>query len=84
MHSQGPVIYFKPHFVQELGLNAVCLVFDPLRTTQGKLSIKALRLTKKIMEMYKAGDFTQEAYVHWPLNFLLPYPCAEPHQWDGF
>ncbi len=47
---------------QELGPNAICLVFDPLKTTHGKLWLKALRLQDKFMQMYKAGDFTQEAY----------------------
>uniref|UniRef100_A0A7S1I9R5 MPN domain-containing protein n=1 Tax=Eutreptiella gymnastica TaxID=73025 RepID=A0A7S1I9R5_9EUGL len=55
------VIETQYDYQKELGANAVCLVFDPLKTTQGKLCIKALRLKKKFMDMYKAGDFTQEA-----------------------
>jgi len=36
---------------------------DPLRTAKGRLSLKALRLTPTMMNMYHDGDFTHEACV---------------------
>eukprot|EP00668_Euglena_longa_P048270 GGOE01065338.1.p1 GENE.GGOE01065338.1~~GGOE01065338.1.p1 ORF type:complete len:345 (+),score=141.15 GGOE01065338.1:61-1035(+) len=55
------VIETQYDYQKELGPNVICLVFDPLKTTHGKLWLKALRLQEKFMRMYKAGDFTQEA-----------------------
>ena len=46
--------YFNEHFISFLFL-------DPLRTTQGFLSLKAYRLTKDMMEFYAQGDFTPES-----------------------
>jgi len=36
---------------------------DPLRTAKGRLTIKALRLTSTMMNMYREADFTHEACV---------------------
>ena len=36
---------------------------DPLRTAKGRLSLKALRLTPTMMNMYREADFTHEACV---------------------
>lgn len=38
--------------------NIVCLVYDPVRTEEGTLSINAYRLTKEFMEVMRKGDFT--------------------------
>jgi translation initiation factor 3 subunit H len=54
------VIETQYDYQKELGPNAICLVLDPLKTTHGKLWLRALRLQDKFMQMYKAGDFTQE------------------------
>jgi len=43
--------------------NSVCLVYDPVKTTQGSLSLKAFRLTDAFMERYKENDFSQDAYA---------------------
>lgn len=37
--------------------NIVCLIYDPIRTEEGLLSIKAYRLTKRFMELMRKGDF---------------------------
>ena len=42
----------------------VALIYDPIRTKQGSLSLKAFRLTEAFMELFKNQIFTQEAYVH--------------------
>lgn len=38
--------------------NIVCLVYDPVRTEEGTLSIHAYRLTKDFMEVMRRKDFT--------------------------
>merc|ERR1711865_371200 len=45
---------------QESIPKCVCLVFDPLQQSQGKLGIRALRLSHDFMELYKGGEFTLE------------------------
>jgi len=45
---------------QESIPKCVCLVFDPLQQSQGKLGMKALRLSTEFMELYKGGEFTLE------------------------
>lgn len=44
-------------FQENLGDNAVVILYDPLRTTHGSFSLKAYRLTEKFMEMYKVEKF---------------------------
>lgn len=38
--------------------NIVCLVYDPVRTEEGTLSVQAYRLTKSFMEVMEKGDFS--------------------------
>lgn len=38
----------------------LCLILDPIKTAQGSLSLKAYRLTPKLMEICKEKDFTPE------------------------
>jgi len=40
---------------------SVCLVFDTAKTSQGFLSVKAYRMTKEAIKMFKEGDFTPDA-----------------------
>lgn len=40
---------------------SIVLIFDPIKTSQGCLSLKAYRLTPKMMEMYKGKHFSYEA-----------------------
>jgi len=54
------VIQTQFDYQQELGTSCVCIVYDPLRTTQGKLYLKALRLKENFVKLYKEQDFTQE------------------------
>lgn len=46
---------------QESIPKCVCLVFDPLQQAQGKLAIRALRLSSDFMQLYKGSEFTLEA-----------------------
>lgn len=36
------------------------IIIDPIKTAQGSLSLKAYRLTPKLMEICKEKDFTPE------------------------
>ncbi|XP_021351508.1 eukaryotic translation initiation factor 3 subunit H-like [Mizuhopecten yessoensis] len=40
---------------------SVVLIYDPLRTTKGYLSLKAYRLTKDMMDFYRKEDFTPDS-----------------------
>ncbi|XP_052358466.1 eukaryotic translation initiation factor 3 subunit H-like [Oncorhynchus keta] len=42
------------HAIEE----SVVLIYDPIKTAQGSLSLKAYRLTPKLMEICKEKDFT--------------------------
>lgn len=44
--------------------NIVCLVYDPVRTEEGTLSIQAYRLTKKFMEVMSKGDYSSLGFSH--------------------
>jgi len=51
------------HFTYQSGIpNSVVIIYDHLASTHGTLSLKALRLTKTFMEMYKNKEksFTKE------------------------
>ncbi|KAK2083482.1 Eukaryotic translation initiation factor 3 subunit H [Saguinus oedipus] len=45
------------HAIEE----SVILIYDPIKTAQGSLSLKAYRLTPKLMEVCKEKDFSPEA-----------------------
>mmetsp|Transcript_3816 Transcript_3816/g.7288 ORF Transcript_3816/g.7288 Transcript_3816/m.7288 type:complete len:366 (-) Transcript_3816:913-2010(-) len=42
--------------------NVVCLVFDPVRTEEGTLSLHAYRLTDNFMFLWRKGDFSSLAF----------------------
>lgn len=43
--------------------NIVCLVYDPVRTEEGTLSIKAYRLTKAFMSVMRKGEFSSLGFA---------------------
>lgn len=43
--------------------NIVCLVYDPVRTEEGTLSIKAYRLTKSFMAVMRKGEFSSLGFA---------------------
>ncbi|KAK3092057.1 hypothetical protein FSP39_024795 [Pinctada imbricata] len=45
------------HSIEE----SVVLIYDPLRTTQGFLALRAYRLTADMMDFYREGDFTPDS-----------------------
>lgn len=46
------------HTYQQSLRNIVCLVYDPVRTEEGTLSLRAYRLTESFMKVYAKGNFT--------------------------
>jgi translation initiation factor 3 subunit H len=58
-HSSDPLYLFV--FDQENIKRCVCLVYDPHRSGQGVLALKALKLTDSFMEVYRAGSVTADA-----------------------
>eukprot|EP00064_Thunnus_orientalis_P013814 superscaffoldBa00002306_g13854 len=53
------------HAIEE----SVVLIYDPIKTAQGSLSLKAYRLTPKLMEICKEKDFTPEALKKASIGF---------------
>jgi translation initiation factor 3 subunit H len=48
---------------QENIKRCVCIIYDPLRSSQGVLALKALKLTESFMDLYKSQNFTGEKCV---------------------
>lgn len=46
--------------VQENIKRCVCIIYDPLRSSQGVLALKALKLTDSFMDLYRNQNFTGE------------------------
>lgn len=57
--------YNYQHSIEE----SIVLIYDPIKTTRGFLSLKAYRLTDAMMEFYKEGEFTPESVNRLKLNF---------------
>jgi translation initiation factor 3 subunit H len=49
------------NYQEKINKKCVMLVYDPLKTAQGILSLKAYRLTLAFMELYKSGSFTKDS-----------------------
>lgn len=67
------VSFYVPYFcyffwLQENIRRCVCIVYDPSRSNQGVLALKALKLSDSFMDLYKNNNFTGEKYA---LLFLL-------------
>jgi len=43
--------------------NSVVVVYDPFRTTGGRLALKAYRLSQRFMRLYAKADFSNERFV---------------------
>jgi hypothetical protein len=48
---------------QENIKRCVCIIYDPQRSGQGVLALKALKLTDPFMDLYRNQNFTSEKYV---------------------
>jgi translation initiation factor 3 subunit H len=57
------VIENQYHYQKDLNETTVALVHDVSRSSQGSLSLKALRLSPQFMTAFKENKFTGEQYV---------------------
>lgn len=48
-------------YQQSLG-NIVCIIYDPVRTEEGTLCLRAYRLTNAFMKVYAKGDFSSGGF----------------------
>lgn len=48
---------------------SILLVYDPLKTAQGVLSLRAFRLSPAFMELYKSSTFTKDSITKAGLSF---------------
>eukprot|EP01138_Halocafeteria_seosinensis_P015419 gb/GECG01015736.1/.p1 GENE.gb/GECG01015736.1/~~gb/GECG01015736.1/.p1 ORF type:complete len:392 (+),score=54.86 gb/GECG01015736.1/:1-1176(+) len=62
------LIITQYEFQEHLGPNSVAIVYDPVRSSSGTLSIKALRLTDTFMSAYKDKRITVEDAAKVPLT----------------
>ena len=64
---------------QENIRRCVCIIYDPSRSDQGVLALKALKLSDSFMELYRSNNFTGEKYefsfgcLVFKLNHLISY-----------
>lgn len=48
--------------LQENIRRCVCIIYDPSRSSQGVLALKALKLSDSFMDLYRNNNFTGEKY----------------------
>ena len=53
-------------WLQENIRRCVCIIYDPSKSNQGVLALKALKLSDAFMDLYRNNNFTGEKY-----GFLL-------------
>jgi len=69
--------------------NSVVVVYDPIRTTQGRLALKAYRLTDDFMELYKLGDLSHAGFAKQQVDSTgifeeIPIKVHNSHLVHGF
>lgn len=69
--------------------NSVVVVYDPYRTTRGKLVLKAFRLSPEFMELYGSGDFSLDKFaeldvISSDIFMELPVQVKNSHLVHGF
>lgn len=69
--------------------NSVVVVYDPFRTSQGRLALKAYRLTSGFMRMYAAGDLSSQGFAknnvdHSSIFEEIPIKVHNSHLVHGF
>jgi len=48
---------------------SIALIYDPLKTSHGVLSLKAYRLTPQFMDIFRVGSFTKESLAKGQVSF---------------
>jgi hypothetical protein len=59
------LVFHSEHYIcllQESIRRCVCIVYDPSRSSQGVLALKALKLTDSFMDLYRNNGLTGEKY----------------------
>eukprot|EP01061_Rhynchopus_euleeides_P002477 TRINITY_DN118_c0_g2_i1.p1 TRINITY_DN118_c0_g2~~TRINITY_DN118_c0_g2_i1.p1 ORF type:complete len:332 (+),score=162.48 TRINITY_DN118_c0_g2_i1:121-1116(+) len=73
-HYSATVIDTMALYQEVLGEHTVCLLFDPLKSLQGKLYLKALRLKPQFLKMLKENadkkDFSQHIINNYSVTTL--------------
>jgi len=57
------------NYQDKINKKCVMLVYDPLKTAQGVLSLKAYRLTVAFMDLFKTSSFTKESLSKTKLSY---------------
>jgi len=55
-------------YQEELGEHSVCIVYDPLRSSQGRLYLKALRLKPEFMKMFRENGSEKQDFSQSKIN----------------
>lgn len=58
------VLYIRVLSLQENIRRCVCIIYDPSRSNQGVLALKALKLSDSFMDLYRNNNFTGEKYEY--------------------
>jgi len=74
---------------QERIKKGVVLIYDPLKSAQGVLSLKAFRITQPFMDLYKTQTFTKESLAKADLSFTdvfeeIPIKIHNSHLVNAF
>lgn len=69
--------------------SSVVVVYDPFRTTRGRLALKAYRLTEEFMQLYAKGDFSHTGFAEFKLDSRgiveeIPIKVHNSHLVHGF
>ncbi|XP_078487004.1 eukaryotic translation initiation factor 3 subunit H-like [Ciona intestinalis] len=72
--------FFDSQFSYQSAIEeSVVLIYDPLKTSQGSLSLKVFRLTKKMMQMYNSRQFNLDVVKKEGLGFEGMYEEVPVH-----
>lgn len=66
--------YIHVDFLSDLAdiRNAIVLIYDPLVTSQGSLSLRAYRLSEKFMKLCRERNFTPQKCAILDFLFIVP------------
>lgn len=68
--------YTNIHLLQESIRRCVCIVYDPSRSSQGVLALKALKLTDSFMDLYRNNGLTGEKYDLFSVALSIVLVCT--------
>lgn len=85
--NQG-IIDFQYQYQKKIP-SSVVIVYDPFRTTKGRLALKAYRLTEEFMALYDKGDFSHSGFAEFKVDSQsilqeIPIKVHNSHLVHGF